>query len=116
MTREELVSGAGIFRLRISRLASVPLSLRLAGLFALLRFASLDASQGSYDLSLDGYNSGLKSILDVLNAESDLSNARSQVITSRKELYTSFAQVAYATGTINERTDAARAEAGTIEL
>ena len=78
--------------------------------------AYLDASQGSYDLSLDGYNSGLKSILDVLNAESDLSNARSQVITSRKELYTSFAQVAYATGTINERTDAARAEAGTIEL
>ena len=78
--------------------------------------AYLDASQGSYDLSMDGYKSGLKSILDVLNAESDLSNARSQVINSRKELYTSFAQVAYATGTINERTDAARSESGTIEL
>lgn len=78
--------------------------------------AYLDASQGSYDLSMDGYKSGLKSILDVLNAESDLSDARSQVIKSRKELYTSFAQVAYATGTINERTDAARAESGTVEL
>ncbi len=78
--------------------------------------AYLDASQGSYDLSMDGYKSGLKSILDVLNAESDLSDARSQVIKSRKELYTSFAQVAYATGTINERTDAARAEQGTVEL
>ena len=78
--------------------------------------AYLDASQGSYDLSMDGYNSGLKSILDVLNAESDLSDARSQVINSKKELYTSFAQVAYATGTINERTDAARAESGTVEL
>jgi TolC family type I secretion outer membrane protein len=78
--------------------------------------AYLDASQGSYDLSLDGYKSGLKSILDVLNAESDLSDARSQVINSRKELYTSFAKVAYATGTINERTDAARAESGTVEL
>ncbi|MFH1207968.1 MAG: TolC family protein [Candidatus Omnitrophota bacterium] len=78
--------------------------------------AYLDASQGSYDLSMDGYKTGLKSILDVLNAESDLSDARSQVINSRKELYTSFAQVAYATGTINERTDAARAEKGTIEL
>ncbi len=78
--------------------------------------AYLDASQGSYDLSMDGYKSGLKSILDVLNAESDLSDARSQVIKSRKELYTSFAQVAYATGTINERTDAAQAETGVIEL
>ncbi len=78
--------------------------------------AYLDASQGSYDLSMEGYKSGLKSILDVLNAESDLSDARSQVIKSRKELYTSFAQVAYATGTINERTDAARAEMGAIEL
>jgi outer membrane protein TolC len=78
--------------------------------------AYLDASQGSYDLSMDGYKSGLKSILDVLNAESDLSNARSQVIESRKELYTSFAQVAYATGTIDQRTDAARAEKGAVEL
>jgi TolC family type I secretion outer membrane protein len=78
--------------------------------------AYLDASQGSYDLSMDGYKSGLKSILDVLNAESDLSDARSQVINSRKELYTSFAQVAHATGTINERTDAAQAELGAIEL
>ncbi len=78
--------------------------------------AYLDASQGSYDLSMDGYKSGLKSILDVLNAESDLSDARSQVIKSKKELYTSFAQVAYATGTINERTDAARAEMGAVEL
>ena len=78
--------------------------------------AYLDASQGSYDLSMDGYKSGLKSILDVLNAESDLSDARSQVIKSRKELYTSFAQVVYSTGTINERTDAARAEVGTVEL
>lgn len=75
-----------------------------------------DASQGSYDLSMDGYKSGLKSILDVLNAESDLSDARSQVIKSQKELYTSFAQVAYATGTINERTDAAQAEMGSVEL
>jgi len=78
--------------------------------------AYLDASQGSYDLSMDGYKSGIKSILDVLNAESDLSDARSQVIKSQKELYTSFAQVAYSTGTINERTDAARAETGTVEL
>lgn len=78
--------------------------------------AYLDASQGSYDLSMDGYKSGLKSILDVLNAESDLSDARSQVINSRKELYTSFAQVTYATGTINVKTDAAQAETGTVEL
>lgn len=78
--------------------------------------AYLEASQSSYDLSIGGYKSGLKSILDVLNAETDLSDARSQVIKSRKELYTSFARVAYETGTINERTDAARAEKGTIEL
>lgn len=78
--------------------------------------AYLDASQGSYDLCMDGYKSGLKSILDLLDAESDLSDARSQVINSRKELYTSFAQVAYATGTISERTDATRAETGSVTL
>ncbi len=79
--------------------------------------AYLDASQGAYDLSMEGYKSGLKSILDVLNAEADLSDSRSQVIKSRKELYTSFAQLIRATGTINERTDAARAKTGsTIEL
>ncbi|MDD5226149.1 MAG: TolC family protein, partial [Candidatus Omnitrophica bacterium] len=79
--------------------------------------AYLDASQGAYDLSMEGYKSGLKSILDVLNAEADLSDSRSQVIKSRKELYTSFAQLVRATGTINERTDAARAQTGsTIEI
>jgi outer membrane protein len=79
--------------------------------------AYLAASQGAYDLSMEGYKSGLKSILDVLNAEADLSDSRSQVIKSRKELYISFAQLVRATGTINERTDAAKAQTGsTIEL
>ena len=79
--------------------------------------AYLDASQGAYDLSMDGYKSGLKSILDVLNSETDLSDSRSQVIKSRRDLYASFAQLVHATGTINERTDAAKAQTGSaIEL
>ena len=79
--------------------------------------AYLDASQGAYDLSMDGYKSGLKSILDVLNSEADLSDSRGQVIKSRRDLYASFAQLVYATGTINERTDAAKAQTGsTIEI
>ena len=79
--------------------------------------AYLDASKGAYDLSMEGYKSGLKSILDVLNSEADLSDSRSQVIKSRKELYVSFAQLIHATGSINERTDAAKAQTGsTIEL
>ncbi len=78
--------------------------------------AYLDASQGSYDLSMDGYKSGLKSILDVINSETDLSDSRSQVIKSRRDVYTSFAQLVHATGTINERTDAAGAQTGTVEV
>ena len=78
--------------------------------------AYLDASQGSYDLSMEGYKSGLKSILDVLDAEANLSDSRSQVIRSQKDLYISFAQLVHATGTINERTDAAKAQTGAVEL
>jgi len=79
--------------------------------------AYVESSQGSYNLALEGYKSGLKNIIDLLHAEADLSDARSQLITSRRDLYLAFAQLVHATGTINERTDAARAQpGGTVHL
>lgn len=71
-----------------------------------------EASQGAYDLAMTSYKSGLKDIIDLLNAESALSDARSQLINSRRGLYISFAQLVHATGTINERTDAEKAQPG----
>ncbi len=78
--------------------------------------AYLESSQGSYELAMESYKTGLADILDILNAEASLSDARSQLIKSRKELYLAFAELVHAIGTINEKTDAARAEEGTIKL
>lgn len=75
-----------------------------------------ESSQGSYDLAMESYKSGLKDIIDLLHAEASLSDARSQLIASRRELYVAFAQLAHSTGTINERTDAAQADAGPVDL
>ncbi|MFH1310673.1 MAG: TolC family protein, partial [Candidatus Omnitrophota bacterium] len=45
----------------------------------------LDAAQASHDLALEGYKSGLKSILDVLEAQSQLQEARTKLVESQKD-------------------------------
>ena len=62
--------------------------------------AYLDSSSRSYDLALDSYKAGLKSILDLLNAESQLAQARSQQIAARQDAFTALANLAYATGVL----------------
>ena len=64
--------------------------------------AYLHSASSSYDLALDSYKAGLKSILDLLNAESQLAQARSQQITTRQETFTALANLAYATGLLEK--------------
>jgi len=60
--------------------------------------AYLKAATGSYDLALEGYRAGLKSMLDLTQAEDDLSNARSKLIQSERDLYVSAVQLIHAIG------------------
>jgi outer membrane protein TolC len=64
--------------------------------------AYLNSASSSYDLALDSYKAGLKSILDLLNAESQLAQARSQQITARQETFTALANLAYSTGLLEK--------------
>lgn len=64
--------------------------------------AYLNSASSSYDLALDSYKAGLKSILDLLNAESQLAQARSQQIASRQETFIALANLAYSTGLLEK--------------
>jgi len=58
----------------------------------------MDTSKSAYDLALESYKAGLKSILDLLDAESKLSDARSKLIQSKKDVFVALANLAHATG------------------
>jgi outer membrane protein TolC len=60
--------------------------------------AFFNSAKGSYDLALEGYSAGIKSILDLTQAESDLSDARSKLIQSERDLFSSFVQLIHAVG------------------
>ncbi len=60
--------------------------------------AFLKSATASYDLALDSYKAGLRSILDLLNAESLAAQARSQQLTARQEAFSALAALAHATG------------------
>ncbi len=63
-------------------------------------FATSFESSGSaaYNLALNMYRSGLKTILDLLNAEQQLAQARSQRIAARQAVFTTLATLAHAVG------------------
>jgi TolC family type I secretion outer membrane protein len=67
-----------------------------------LRFSRsyLHTAGASYELALESYNAGLKSILDLLDAQSKLSDARSQVIQSEKDVFVALAGLAHSTGAL----------------
>lgn len=60
--------------------------------------AFFTSAKGSYDLALEGYSAGIKSILDLTQAESDLSDARSKFIQSERDLFSSFVQLVHSVG------------------
>jgi TolC family type I secretion outer membrane protein len=71
---------------------------------SLLAFSgsSLKSATAAWELAMDSYKAGLKSILDVLNAETQLANARRQQIAARQEVFTALANLAHATGIIEK--------------
>jgi outer membrane protein TolC len=60
------------------------------------------SAASAYQLALDGYKAGLKSILDLLTSASQLANARSQRVASRQEIFSALADLAHATGTLEQ--------------
>lgn len=64
--------------------------------------AALKSATASWQLALESYKSGVKSILDVLNAEAQLAQARSQHIVARQDVFTAYANLAYATGAMEK--------------
>ncbi len=70
--------------------------------------AFLKSATASYDLALDSYKAGLRSILDLLNAESLTAQARSQQIAARQDAFTALTRLAHAVGLL-EKGGSARA-------
>jgi TolC family type I secretion outer membrane protein len=64
------------------------------------RSAALKSSQASYNLAMESYKAGIKSILDLLNAQTQLSNARTEMIAARQGVYDAFVDFAYETATL----------------
>ena len=64
--------------------------------------ALLKSTSASYDLAMDSYKGGLKSILDLLTAESLLAQARSQYVAARQDAFGSLAGLAYALGLLQK--------------
>jgi outer membrane protein len=64
--------------------------------------ASLASATAAYNLALDSYKSGLRSILDLLGAESLLAQARSLQITSRQEVFAALAELAHSLGLLSK--------------
>ena len=63
--------------------------------------AFLSSSKAYYDLALEGYRAGLKSMLDLTDAFGKLSDARSSMIDSRKDLYIAVIDLVHAMGRLN---------------
>jgi TolC family type I secretion outer membrane protein len=62
--------------------------------------AFFESARASYNLSLEGYRTGLKDILDLLQSQTQLSAARSKLIQARKDLFIALAELIHATGRI----------------
>ncbi len=60
--------------------------------------AYLTSATASYNLALDSYRNGLKSMLDLVSAESQLEEARYQNIAARQEAFSALANLAHAMG------------------
>ncbi len=64
--------------------------------------SALTSATAAWQMAMDSYKSGVKSILDVLNAETQLAQARSQQIIARQGVFTALANLAHATGIIEQ--------------
>jgi len=58
----------------------------------------LQSAEVEFSIALNGYKSGVASILDVLSAQSSLASARTQKASAQRAWYSSLVAIAYATG------------------
>ena len=63
--------------------------------------AFLDAAKEAYELALEGYRAGLKSILDLINAQDNLADARSSLVVSKRDVLIAFVEFRHATGSLS---------------
>jgi len=64
--------------------------------------SALNSATAAWQMALESYKAGVKSILDVLNAESQLAQVRRQQIVARQDVFTALANLAHATGIIEK--------------
>jgi outer membrane protein len=62
--------------------------------------ALVDASQKSYEASVDAYKNGLRTVLDTLAAQRDFRQAQETDVSTRAEVYTNWQELAFAMGQI----------------
>lgn len=63
----------------------------------------LDTATNSYELALESYKAGLKSILDLIQSQSQLSDARSRLVTSKEDVFIALVELAHSTGSLNPK-------------
>ena len=63
---------------------------------------AMKSSFSAWEMALESYKAGVKTILDLLIAENQLSQTRSQQIAARQEVFTALANLAHATGIIEK--------------
>jgi outer membrane protein len=63
---------------------------------------AMKSSFSAWEMALESYKTGVKTILDLLITENQLSQARSQQIVARQEVFTALANLAHATGIIEK--------------
>ncbi len=64
--------------------------------------SALKSATASWELSMESYKSGIKSILDVMSAGTQMAQARTQNIAARQDVFTALANLAHATGVIEK--------------
>ena len=64
--------------------------------------AYLKSASAAYELAMDSYKAGLKSMLDLLSAGTRMAQARQQNVAARQEAFTALAQFVHATGLLEK--------------
>jgi len=62
--------------------------------------AYLQSAQISFELGLESYKEGIKSMVDLLDAQSQLQNARSSLVSSERDLFLAAIELSHATGSL----------------
>ena len=59
-----------------------------------------ESANASYELALESYMAGTRSMLDLIQSQNQLSDARSKLIQSKQDIFIALAELTYATGSM----------------